>query len=419
VRDSHCDRVVSTMLRPSIVRPIYRSFAKASSTNIPVTSTRRIERLVSQVHVLSGRRPRVSSLSPIALSTTSLLRYATKGGPPFDKIDAKAEKEVLEKIIQPDPASVSSDSSVRQVFEYSQNKEASEVQGGIRGDFDTIKDTFALTHVPREAYLIGGAGVLPYLATSLSTVYLAWDINVAHATGSGYLLSAETAHQILDYVTPLQIGYGAVIISFLGAIHWGLEFAGYGGHHSYRRYAIGVLAPAVAWPTMLMPVEHALITQFLAFTILYFIDARATTRGWCPPWYSTYRFVLTFVVGASIVASLVGRGQIAEKDQKIAGPVDKMQALRDSQWENLEREERERRQRIAKEEQADKDGDEDKGDKDAGSKKKEGDTKDKREGDGKGKVEKDEDDKANKGGDSKEEKGDKGGEKEKKGGKGK
>ena len=73
------------------------------------------------------------------------------------------------------------------------------------------------------------------------------------------------------------------ILSFLGAIHWGLEYAGYGGYHSYRRYAFGVIAPAVAWPTMLMPIEYALITQFLAFNFLYFADTRATVRGWAPP----------------------------------------------------------------------------------------------------------------------------------------
>jgi len=268
----------------------------------------------------------------------------------------------------------------------------------------------------------------------LSTVYLAWDINQAHAKGSGFLFSADTAHQLLDYITPIQIGYGAVILSFLGAIHWGLEFAGYGGHHSYRRYAIGVIAPAVAWPTMLMPIEYALITQFLAFNALYFADARAAVRGWCPPWYSTYRFVLTFVVGASIVVSLVGRGQIAEKDQKIAGPYDKMKALRDSQWENLEREERERRQRIAKEEEEeqasndDEGGEENNGDEDGGDKeKKGGDGKDNQDRDGKekkdgaGKEKKEGDDKENKDGDDKanksSEKGDKGD--DKKGGKGK
>ena len=33
-------------------------------------------------------------------------------------------------------------------------------------------------------------------------------------------------HQALD----IQTTYGAVLLSFLGALHWGFEFAGYGGH---------------------------------------------------------------------------------------------------------------------------------------------------------------------------------------------
>jgi hypothetical protein len=68
-----------------------------------------------------------------------------------------------------------------------------------------------LTDVPRESYYIGAAGVLPYLATSLSTVYLAWDINHAHLHGSGVLFSPETAHQLLAIIEPIQIGYGAVV----------------------------------------------------------------------------------------------------------------------------------------------------------------------------------------------------------------
>lgn len=152
------------------------------------------------------------------------------------------------------------------------------------------------------------------------------------------------------------------IISFLGAIHWGLEYAGYGGHHSYRRYMYGVIAPAVAWPTIFMPVEYALITQFLAFNFLYFADARATVRGWFPPWYSTYRFVLTFLVGASIVVSLVGRGQIARHDHAtMKSPVDYIKADRDAQWEALEREEKERRAKLAEEEAGEEEGGDDEG----------------------------------------------------------
>ncbi|KAK5044886.1 hypothetical protein LTR16_011465, partial [Cryomyces antarcticus] len=149
----------------------------------------------------------------------------------------------------------------------------------------------------------------------------------------------QTAELALHILEPLQVGYGAVILSFLGAIHWGLEFAQYGGAQGYPRYMIGVVAPAVAWPTILLPAEYALITQFLAFNFLYYADARATVRGWAPPWYSTYRFVLTFIVGASIVVSLIGRGQIADQIGRLPGPADKIKQLRDSQVAALEQEE--------------------------------------------------------------------------------
>lgn len=117
------------------------------------------------------------------------------------------------------------------------------------------------------------------------------------------------------------------MLSFLGAIHWGLEWAGYGGKQSFRRYATGVIATAVAWPTLLLPVDQALISQFLAFNFLYYTDARAASHGLAPSWYGMYRFVLTFVVGASIVVSLIGREQISQSFPEEHTLTEKIQAL--------------------------------------------------------------------------------------------
>ena len=67
--------------------------------------------------------------------------------------------------------------------------------------------------VPKEAFWIGMAGVIPYVATSMSTVYCAWEINHAAATGAGFLLSEHTAELALHVLEPLQIGYGATVSS--------------------------------------------------------------------------------------------------------------------------------------------------------------------------------------------------------------
>ena len=75
----------------------------------------------------------------------------------------------------------------------------------------TIVETFTLRDVPKEALYVGLAGVIPYLATSLSTVYLSFDIQYAAATGQGFLMSGETAEQLLHILQPIQLGYGASV----------------------------------------------------------------------------------------------------------------------------------------------------------------------------------------------------------------
>ncbi|KKA21738.1 hypothetical protein T310_4259 [Rasamsonia emersonii CBS 393.64] len=217
----------------------------------------------------------------------------------------------------------------------------------IKSDVKTIKETFSLHEVPKEALYFGLAGVVPYLVTSLDTAYLAWEINNNATTGSGFLISGDTAQLMLHLMEPIQVGYGAVILSFLGAVHWGLEWAGYGGKHGFRRYATGCIAPAVAWPTLLFPVEYALISQFFAFIFLYYNDARAAGRGLAPHWYGMYRFVLTFVVGASIVASLIGRERILQSLSSEHTMTEKIQALlylRKKELEEAKRKEQEEKE---------------------------------------------------------------------------
>jgi len=68
-----------------------------------------------------------------------------------------------------------------------------------------------LAEVPKEAYWIGMAGVVPYMATSLSTVYAAWEINQAATTGSGLFLNEKSAELMLHIIEPIQVAYGAAV----------------------------------------------------------------------------------------------------------------------------------------------------------------------------------------------------------------
>jgi hypothetical protein len=199
------------MLRSTATRSLVRSLTKVPAARSSYSTASAKFRNAAPLAQLNYSRPQV--LRSLARPTITTLLYATKSGPPYDHIDPKTEAQYAKEPVEVHPDLVSSGSSVRHVFEEGQGpkEESDEMLGGIKADLKTIKETFALGDVPKESLYIGAAGVIPYAATSLSTVFLAWDINHAHATGNGVLFSLDTAHQLLDLVTPIQIGYGAVV----------------------------------------------------------------------------------------------------------------------------------------------------------------------------------------------------------------
>ncbi|KAL8380768.1 hypothetical protein RB595_005179 [Gaeumannomyces hyphopodioides] len=331
------------------------------------------------------------------------LQYSTKIPVGVDK---KGEKEAARQKLEADPDAVTSASTVRAVLEPSGQASQSddEITRGLKSDLKTVKDTFDLSSVPSLSYKLGLAGTLPYLGTSLSTVYLGWNLNTqwsSNALFNTLLLKDATAQSLLQQLEAIQLGYGAVIISFLGAIHWGLEYGAttLDPKRTRFRYALGVAAPAIAWPTLLMPVEYALIGQFGAFMGLYYFDSHASTRGWAPPWYGTYRFVLTFVVGSAIMVSLIGRARIGEGGNKEAAERISdskhgraVREMSESEWRRLEAEEKERI-RKEKEEAERKKKEEEKKEKQKDKKQGKGGKEDKQDKEEKGKDRQQKDDK--------------------------
>ncbi|GAA6063936.1 hypothetical protein JCM10212_004795, partial [Sporobolomyces blumeae] len=119
----------------------------------------------------------------------------------------------------------------------------------------------------------------------------------------------ETALALLEHTNLLQVQYGSIILSFLGAVHWGFEWAKYGGVKGNRRYLLGVAPVIAGWSTLLLaPSQLALVGQWAAFFGMWYADQQTTARGWAPRWYSIYRFWLTSLVGGSILVSLAAQG---------------------------------------------------------------------------------------------------------------
>ncbi|ORY35475.1 hypothetical protein BCR39DRAFT_509939 [Naematelia encephala] len=215
-----------------------------------------------------------------------------------------------------------------------------EVSSSVGHKGSVIDDFYGITRgiieaVPRPAMIFGLAGLLPYLGTAAATVFMAREASIA-AQGERTLSGLDLAGSLdlLHNIEHVQITYGAIILSFLGAIHWGFEFAGLGGEVGYRRMAMGVVPVLFAWPTTFLTHGVSLAVQWLGFTGMWLIDQRASTNGWTPPWYATYRFYLSIVVGFSIIAtfagtSYYGAGAGAVSDPKRVSSYKRLDRVRD------------------------------------------------------------------------------------------
>jgi hypothetical protein len=123
------------MLRTTTTRPILNSLLKASTTRSSYNVAASSIKNTIAARSLGSKRPQAISSTPLRLGTTALLRYATAAKPPFDKVDAVAERKTLEQQLQANP-NVSGGSSVRAVFESSPKKEDEDADmlGGIKAD---------------------------------------------------------------------------------------------------------------------------------------------------------------------------------------------------------------------------------------------------------------------------------------------
>lgn len=98
-----------------------------------------------------------------------------------------------------------------------------------------------------------------------------------------------------------------------------------------ERYWLGAFPVALAWPTLLLPNHLALASQWAAFTMVWYADMLATSWGWTPRWYSTYRFGLTAIVGSSLLVTLGASSYWSLDDVEYASLSRKLQSIQDDQ----------------------------------------------------------------------------------------
>jgi hypothetical protein len=134
--------------------------------------------------------------------------------------------------------------------------------------------------LPRPVRWLGLAGLLPFLATAL----LAWT---APAEWRGVALYALAA-------------YGAVILSFLGAVHWGLALGAPAAEAAVTapRLGFGVLPSLLAWFALLLPPWPGLTLLALGILGTAAVETLAAGHGLVPRPYLRLRWELS--LGAAL-----------------------------------------------------------------------------------------------------------------------
>ena len=91
------------------------------------------------------------------------------------------------------------------------------------------------------------------------------------------------------------LAYGAVILSFVGALHWGFAMAqsGLSAPERTRCFVWSVVPSLMAWPATLLPAAAGAVLLIAGFAAHLVQDHRLAARTSLPVWYLPLRWRLT------------------------------------------------------------------------------------------------------------------------------
>ena len=107
-----------------------------------------------------------------------------------------------------------------------------------------------------------------------------------------------------EWVMEEFLAFAAVILAFMGAIHWGLAMrAEEGSELAPMQLGLSVIPPLLGWFALSLPINFAIPVFFFAFGTLYFADIWAVKQGLAPAWYTALRRPVSLVIISSMIVA--------------------------------------------------------------------------------------------------------------------
>lgn len=144
-----------------------------------------------------------------------------------------------------------------------------------------------MRNLPLLPVVLGLAGLIPFVALSVVSGTVSADTAGAARLG--------------------LVAYAAVILSFLGGVHWGFALMTVDPPGVQRaRYGLGIMPSLVGWAGLLVTfaglITIGLLIEAAGFVALTIVEGRAAHNGHLPPGYMGLRYVLSAVVIACLVS---------------------------------------------------------------------------------------------------------------------
>lgn len=126
---------------------------------------------------------------------------------------------------------------------------------------------------------------------------LAWGLGIAglipFAAALGLAWWGPIAWQIMAIYS--FVYYSAVILSFLGGVHWGAAIQN-PREGNRRRLVLAMVPSLIAWPALMMNTVSGLWVLLAGFVLIGGYDVSRDGRVGFPRWYLMLRLLLTLFV---------------------------------------------------------------------------------------------------------------------------
>ncbi|GLH81893.1 hypothetical protein SSBR45G_68020 [Bradyrhizobium sp. SSBR45G] len=141
-----------------------------------------------------------------------------------------------------------------------------------------------LAGIPTSMRILGLAGLIPFVGFALLVIA---------GQGPVRLMAVQA-----------QIAYGAVILSFLGAVHWGLAVQA-PALAGWWRMAWGVTPALLGWAALLLPAAASLVLLAAALLAALIVDELCFGGGDGRSWFLKLRRLLSVGAMAAMLATFI------------------------------------------------------------------------------------------------------------------